>query len=179
MVAAKIANMRQGERTDLHQPSALVPKVSQEQAAKVMGVGVRSVGNGRYILDHGTPEEIEAAVAGRQDPRPLAAVIKRRIEGGPGPEEEDHVDKAKHKLEDALATIGTFRHLHIDVVEIVERLEERRDWDMLEKLFKLVDAHDPEQLFAELRTALKAALDPAERDADDLADDDAGVEERV
>jgi hypothetical protein len=172
MIAAKIANMRQGERTDIHQPSATWPKVSQEQAAKMLGVGVRSVGRGRYILDHGTPEEIESAVAGKQDPAPLAATIKRRVEGGPVSEEEDHVDKARAKLEDALALIGTFRGLHIGVEEIVERLVERRQEEMLEKLHKLVDAHTPEQLFSELRAALNVALAAlTERDADDAHDD--------
>jgi len=67
MIAARIANMRQGERTDL-QPSAPGPKVSQEQAAQALGVGTRSVTRGRYILDHGTPEEIEAAVEGKEPP---------------------------------------------------------------------------------------------------------------
>jgi hypothetical protein len=82
MIAAKIANLRQGERSGL--TPATWP-VSQEAAAKALGVGERSVRRGRYILDHGTPEEIEAAVAGRQDPGPLAAAIKRRVDGGHDP----------------------------------------------------------------------------------------------
>ena len=42
MVAAKLATMRQGERTDL-QPSANWPKVSQDKAAKIMSVSPRSI----------------------------------------------------------------------------------------------------------------------------------------
>jgi hypothetical protein len=159
MIAARIANMRQGERTDL-QPSAPGPKVSQEQAAQALGVGTRSVTRGRYILDHGTPEEIEAAVEGKEDPRPLAARIRHRIEGGGDPPEpEDNVDRAAARFEDALETIGVFRRLHVDITEVVTRLENREQWSQLEKLHKLLDAHRPEQLFAESRTVLDAVLD--------------------
>ncbi len=42
MVGAKLANMRQGERTDV-EPSANLPKVSQEQAAELVNVSTRSV----------------------------------------------------------------------------------------------------------------------------------------
>jgi ParB-like nuclease family protein len=38
MIAAKIANMRQGARTDL-QPSANLPELSQSQAAEMLNVG--------------------------------------------------------------------------------------------------------------------------------------------
>jgi uncharacterized metal-binding protein len=43
MVAAKVANMKQGERTDI-QPSADLRKViSQDQAASMLNIGKRSV----------------------------------------------------------------------------------------------------------------------------------------
>jgi hypothetical protein len=172
MIAAKIANMAQGQRTDLHQPSATWPKVSQEAAAKSMGVGVRSVRRGRYILDNGTPAEIEAAVTGKEDPAPLYARIRNRIEGGPKPQQEDHVDKAGAKLLEALTVIGTFQHFHIDVIEIMERLA-RRNRSRLEQIHKLVDQHHPEQLFDNLRVAVTAALAAPEQDTDaDNTDDD-------
>ena len=170
MIAAKIANMAQGQRTDLHQPSATWPKVSQEAAAKSMGVGVRSVRRGRYILDNGSPAEIEAAVTGKEDPAPLYTRIRNRIKGGPEPQEEDHVDKAGAKLVEALTVIGTFQHFHIDVNEIVERLA-RRNRSTLEQIHKLVDQHDPEHLFADLRVAVTAALAALEQDIDTDADD--------
>jgi hypothetical protein len=159
MIAARIANMRQGERTDL-EPSAPGPKVSQEQAAQQVGVGVRSVTRGRYILDHGTPEEIEAAVEGKEDPRPLAARIRRRVDGAGDPlEPEDNTDRAAARVEEALETIGVFRRLHVDILEVVTRLENREQWDRLEHLHKLLDAYRPEQLFAEFRTVLDVVLD--------------------
>jgi len=159
MIAARIANMRQGERTDL-EPSATWQKVSQDQAAKMMGVSVRSVSRGRYILDRGTPEEIEAATEGREDPGPLAARIRRRLGGNGNPTEpEDNTDRALERLEEALETIGVFRRLHVDIVEVVTRLENREQWDLLEKLHKLADAYRPEQLFADFRTVLDAVLD--------------------
>jgi DNA modification methylase len=63
LMAAKRANMRQGERTDL-EPSDSLPKVSQQQAAKDHGVHVRSVGRAEYVLEQGTPEEIQMIVDG-------------------------------------------------------------------------------------------------------------------
>jgi hypothetical protein len=43
MVAAKIATMRQGERTDLAEPSANLQKVDQETAAGMLNISVRTV----------------------------------------------------------------------------------------------------------------------------------------
>ncbi len=159
MIAARIANMRQGERTDI-QPSATWQKVSQEQAAQQVGVSVRSVARGKYILDNGTLEEIEAAVEGQEDPGPLAARIRRRLYGGgKPPEPEDNIDRALMRLEDALEAIGVFRRLHVDITEVVTRLENHEQWDSLEKLHKLLDAYRPEQLFVDFRTVLDAVLD--------------------
>jgi hypothetical protein len=183
MIAARIANMKQGERTDLPQLSATWPKVSQDQAAKLLGVGTRSVGRGRYILDHGTPEEIEAAVEGRSDPGPLAASIRARIDGGGNdPEPDDNVDRALARIEDALKAIGTFRGLHVDVVEVVQRLVEREDWDKLNRLDKLLDAHQLENLVADLRAILRLTLDRheaemAEQQQDEQPQDEPEVEE--
>ena len=52
MVAAKIANMRQGERTDL-EPSANLQKVAQDDAAKMLNVSTRSTASARTVLDKG------------------------------------------------------------------------------------------------------------------------------
>jgi len=159
MIAAKMANMSQGERTDL-EPSAAWLKVSQEQTAQKLDVGVRSVVRGKYILDNGTPEEIEAAVEGKEHPTPLAARIRRRLAlGGKPPEPEDNTDRAATRIEEVLEAIGVFRRLHVDIVEVVTRLENREQWDLLEKLHKLADAYRPEQLFADFRTVLDAVLD--------------------
>jgi hypothetical protein len=55
MVAAKVANMRQGERTD-REPSANLPKVSQAQAADMLQVSSRSLRDARVVLQTATPE---------------------------------------------------------------------------------------------------------------------------
>lgn len=55
MVAARLANMRQGERTDL-QPSAILPKVSQSDAATQLQVSERLVRSGVRVINNGTPE---------------------------------------------------------------------------------------------------------------------------
>ena len=62
-IAARIANMRQGERTDL-QPSANLQKVSQAQAAKMLNVSERSVAHASRVLEGGIPELVNAVDRG-------------------------------------------------------------------------------------------------------------------
>jgi len=51
VIAAKLANMRQGERTDL-QPSANLQNVSQSTAAELLNVARRDCGEvGKYAAD--------------------------------------------------------------------------------------------------------------------------------
>jgi ParB-like nuclease domain len=64
LIAANVANMRQGARTDLAQPSAPVPEVSQAEAAKKLNVSERSVRNAKAVLDSGDAELIDAVKAG-------------------------------------------------------------------------------------------------------------------
>lgn len=55
MVAANIANMRQGERTDV-EPSANLQKVAQDQAAKSVNVSTRTVADAVKVRREGAPE---------------------------------------------------------------------------------------------------------------------------
>jgi N6-adenosine-specific RNA methylase IME4/ParB-like chromosome segregation protein Spo0J len=64
MVAARIANMRQGERTDL-QPSANLQKVSRGEAARLLNVSERSVASAAFVRDHATPELVRAVDQGK------------------------------------------------------------------------------------------------------------------
>ncbi len=75
MVAAKMANMRQGERTDIR-PSATLPKVSQVEAARQLGVSDRSVRHALETKNTGAPELI-AAVESGQVPVSIAAHLAR------------------------------------------------------------------------------------------------------
>ena len=52
MVAEKIANMRQGERTDI-EPSANLQKVSQAKAAAMMNVSEQSVATAKKVQESG------------------------------------------------------------------------------------------------------------------------------
>lgn len=64
MIAARLATMRQGERTDI-QPSANWPKVvSQEQAAQKLSIGERSLRRAKAVIDKGTDELVKAVNAG-------------------------------------------------------------------------------------------------------------------
>jgi len=63
MVAARLANMRQGERTD-KQPSANLQKVARADAATMLNVSTRSVSSARAVLDHGTDELKHAVDSG-------------------------------------------------------------------------------------------------------------------
>jgi N6-adenosine-specific RNA methylase IME4 len=66
MVAAKLATMRQGARTDLAtQPSANLPEVAQPTAAKSLSISERALRHARRVHDHGTPELIRAVERGR------------------------------------------------------------------------------------------------------------------
>jgi hypothetical protein len=62
-IAAQLATMPQGARTDLA-PSAALRKVSQPDAARLCGVSVRSVQNAERIFRDGLPADIEAMRTG-------------------------------------------------------------------------------------------------------------------
>jgi ParB-like chromosome segregation protein Spo0J len=88
MVAAKLANMRQGERTDLLPDGE---RLSQEQASALLNVSPRSTARARTILQDGDPElskavesgGIRLATAGTINPRCLyrSSQTKRRRNG--------------------------------------------------------------------------------------------------
>jgi len=60
MVAANLATMRQGARTDL----SPIGEMSQSQAAELLNVGKRSVERAKIVLSEGSPELIQAVQAG-------------------------------------------------------------------------------------------------------------------
>lgn len=63
MVAARLANMRQGERTDI-QPSANLQKVSQKNAADLLNVSERTVADATKVHQATSPEVIHAVDSG-------------------------------------------------------------------------------------------------------------------
>jgi ParB-like chromosome segregation protein Spo0J len=64
MIAARLADMKQGERTDL-EPSANLPKVDQASAAEKLNVSTRSVGSAAKVLRTGTKVVADAVASGR------------------------------------------------------------------------------------------------------------------
>lgn len=64
LVAAELANMRQGERMDL-QPSANLQKVSQKEAAKMAGVSPRLVASAVKVLKKAEPTVLKLVEAGK------------------------------------------------------------------------------------------------------------------
>ena len=60
LVAAKLATMKQGARTDL----ASIEAMSQPRAAELLNVGRASVQRAREVLDHGVPELRQAVEGG-------------------------------------------------------------------------------------------------------------------
>jgi N6-adenosine-specific RNA methylase IME4 len=64
MIAAELANMRQGERTDL-QPSANLQKVDRASAATMLNVSERSVASAHAIHEQGDPDLVRAVKTGK------------------------------------------------------------------------------------------------------------------
>ena len=64
MAASKLANMQQGERTDL-EPSANLQKVSQGKAAEMLHVSARTVAAAAKVRAEGAPELVHAVEQGR------------------------------------------------------------------------------------------------------------------
>ncbi|CCJ07077.1 MT-A70 family methyltransferase [Methylocystis sp. SC2] len=107
MVAARLANMRQGARTDLR-PSANLPEVSQPLAAQLTNVSERSVRSARKVIESGD-DNLAAAV----DRGKVAVSIAAKIADMPAADREkvmaaaapEHAVKkvARQKREEELA----------------------------------------------------------------------------
>lgn len=107
MVAKKLANMAQGERTDI-QPSANLQKVSQAEAASLLNVSPRLVATAKKVDEQGEPELVEAVVNGQVSvsaaamatalPKEEQQAIMAEIEQGGKPSEviKNHVLATKH-----------------------------------------------------------------------------------
>jgi ParB/Sulfiredoxin domain len=80
MIAARLANMRQGERTDL--PSIEGRLVSQQQAAELLNVGIASVERAKIVREQGAPELVEAVERGEVSVSGAVEQIRRGINTG-------------------------------------------------------------------------------------------------
>lgn len=80
MVAAALANMTQGERTDL--PSIEGRSISQETAAKMLNVGLATVERAKAVLRSGIPDLADLVRSGeacqsRHEPTPSRKGARR------------------------------------------------------------------------------------------------------
>jgi N6-adenosine-specific RNA methylase IME4 len=78
MIAARLANMRQGERTDL--PSIEGRLVSQQQAAELLNVGIASVERAKIVRELGEPELVAAVECGVVSVTAAADIATQSIE---------------------------------------------------------------------------------------------------
>jgi hypothetical protein len=79
LVAADVATMRQGERTDL-EPSANLQKVSQAKASELFNISARSVSDAKSIKMKAQPEVVNAVRDGH-----LAVSAAAKLAQEPGP----------------------------------------------------------------------------------------------
>jgi ParB-like chromosome segregation protein Spo0J len=95
MVAARIATMRQGERTDL-EPTAHLQNVSRAHAASLLRVSPRSVADAHRVQERGVPELVRAVEAGEMAVSAAARVAslepqdQREQLSNPSPEAETY-----------------------------------------------------------------------------------------
>ena len=151
MVAAKLANMPQGARTD-REPSANLQKVSQSKAARLLNVSLRSVADAKKVIERGTtelarrvnrgeikvstaakvsgkPEEQQTQVTGL-DPRALRSAVKAALG-----EREVALPAAKQSITDRLLwreqqadllrrlAAGERVHDQVDLLDLAEVIE--------------------------------------------------------
>jgi N6-adenosine-specific RNA methylase IME4 len=79
LIAAKLANMAQGARTDL-QPSANSHEVSLEKAADMLNVSRRSVANAVAVIDKADPAVFKAVEQGRLAVSRAVEIIELPVE---------------------------------------------------------------------------------------------------
>lgn len=123
MVAAKIANMRQGERTDI-EPSANLQKVtSSEVAASKLNVSERSVASAKKVHQNATSELREAVEQGQITVSLAAGLttaepafqreVVERVNAGAKPVEAVRQTRKAH-LSDPAPMTGKYRVIYAD-----------------------------------------------------------------
>lgn len=118
MVAASLANMRQGERTDV-EPSANLPKVSQSDAAQLLQVSTRAVTTAAKVERTAPAEVVEAVKAGNISLNMAAQVAEL-------PEEEQEEVAHSDNIKDA-ATKAVKKHRHQSKPKTGEKAESLRE----------------------------------------------------
>jgi len=108
MVAAKIANMRQGERTDLGQNCTK----STDEAAAQLNVSPRSVKTAKQVLKSGSKEVIEAVEQGKMPVSTAANLVLKKPAKKPKEAKEDFTTVEDDKQEElAGKAVNEFKKL--------------------------------------------------------------------
>jgi ParB-like chromosome segregation protein Spo0J len=102
MAAAKVANMRQGERTDL--PSKGGKSLSQNDTAKLFNVGISSVQRAVLVVKHGSAELQQAVERGEISVSAAAEQVHAERAAKKSDEQQRQAGAAGPKLEQADAT---------------------------------------------------------------------------
>jgi ParB-like chromosome segregation protein Spo0J len=105
MAAARLATMRQGARTDLDQPSANLPEVSQKQAAALLNVSDRLVRSAKNLQEKGSCRVIAAVDRGG-----VAVSTAERLAKGLETHEQDRL--IDHVIENKLPPREIRREIH-------------------------------------------------------------------
>jgi N6-adenosine-specific RNA methylase IME4 len=114
MVAAKLATMRQGARTDL----SPIGEMSQARAAELLNVGKRSVERAADVRESGAPELVRAVETGAVSVSAAADVATL-----PAAEQSEIVARGEREILDAAKVIRArkFEHRHAErVARILE-----------------------------------------------------------
>ena len=105
MAAARLANMRQGARTELDQLSANLPEVSQKQAAALLNVSDRLVRSAKNLQEKGSCRVIAAVDRGG-----VAVSTAERLAKGLETHEQDRL--IDHVIENKLPPREIRREMH-------------------------------------------------------------------
>jgi ParB-like chromosome segregation protein Spo0J len=124
MVAANIANMRQGERTDL-EPSANLQKVDRATAAKLLNVSERSVAYATKVEATGAPELVRAADQGA-----VSVSAAAEIATLPVAEQRGLVAKGSNEIAKAARIIRTKNKKRKRAARITEPQRSKHDVDL-------------------------------------------------
>lgn len=123
MVAGRLANLNDGQRAD--QAAPIGAPVTQDAAADLLNVGRRSVQRAREVIEHGSPELVQAVESGRVSVSAAATLAEV-----PKPEQAEIVARGEREILEAAKAIRT------------KKAEERRA-ERIEKIIEISKGNAP------------------------------------
>jgi len=114
MVGARLANMKQGERTDL-EPSANLRNVSQIEASEILNVGDRSIQYAKKVITEGTPELAKIVDDGK-----VAVSLAAKVTQFPEEKQEQFVKKIEEDIKPSYAIKEIAREIEKEIKSTIE-----------------------------------------------------------